>query len=320
MGPIDAELIDVLREKPYISASVLPKHINALRRGAATFAASHESLMRDGRIDVRQLQIDAPDGFPLKLLVLRPATALARGPGLCFLHGGGMVSGDERTGIEALLDWVEDLGITIVSVGYRLAPEHPHPVPVQDCVFAFDWMADNAASIGIDDGPLMLAGTSAGGGLAAGVALTVRDRSSSPLSDLILMCPMLDDRARFPSSSALDAEGTWDARSNLTGWSALLGDRAGGPEVSAYAAPGRATDLSGMPATYLDVGAVETFRDEVIDFGARLAQAGVATELHVWAGAFHGFDVIAPESMLARSARAVRLDYLRRRLRDRKMA
>ena len=165
MGPIDAELIEVLRAKPYISASVLPKHINALRRGAATFGASDELLRRDGRIDVRQMHIDAPDGSALPLLVLRPANAVARGPGLCFLHGGGMVSGDERTGIEALLDWVEDLGFTIVSVGYRLAPEHAHPVPLQDCVFALDWIADNAASIGIDDGPLMLAGTSAGGGL-----------------------------------------------------------------------------------------------------------------------------------------------------------
>lgn len=319
MGPIDEELAGVLRAKPYLSASVLPKHIPALRQGTAALRASDEDLKLDGRIDVRHLRIYASDGSPVPLLVLCPANAVAGGPGLCFFHGGGMVAGDERTGIEELLDWVEELGLTIISVGYRLAPEHPHPVPVEDCVLALNWVAENAQTLGVDDGPLLLAGTSAGGGLAAGAALAVRDRSGPALSDLILMCPMLDDRARFPSSRALDGEGTWDARSNVTGWSALLGDRIGGPDVSPYAAPGRALDLSGLPATYLDVGSVETFRDEVIDFGGRLAQAGVPTELHVWAGGFHGFDVLAPDSMLARSARAVRLDYLRRRLRDRAM-
>ena len=228
-----------------------------------------------------------------------------------------MISGDNRTGITIMLDWVEQLGVSVASVDYRLAPEHPHPVPVEDCYAALNWLSGNRRRLQIDAEPLIVAGASAGGGLAAGVALLCRDRSGPAISDQILMYPMLDDVGDFHSSTELDGEGVWDARSNRTAWEALLGSARGGPDVPSCAAPTREQSLAGLPATYLDVGAVETFRDEVIDFGARLAQAGVSTELHVWAGAFHGFDVIAADTAVARAARLTRIDYLRRRLRAR---
>jgi acetyl esterase/lipase len=113
------------------------------------------------------------------------------------------------------------------------------------------------------------------------------------------MCPMLDDRLRTPSSSELRGEGIWDATSNETGWNALLGDRRGGPEVSSYAAPARADDLADLPPAFVDVGSVETFRDEAIDYAARLLQAGVQCELHVWPGGVHGFDTTAPLAALS---------------------
>lgn len=316
--PFDPELESLLQAQPYLSASLLPRHIGRLRQlqSAPEARVPDAALCRSGAVQFHELEIPSSDeGVVLSLLVLRPTRHAGRRPGVCFFHGGGMVAGDNRTGIEVILDWVCELGMVVASVGYRLAPEHPHPVPVEDCYAALKWVAGNRPALHIDDLPLTVAGASAGGGLAAGVALLSRDRSGPAIADQLLMYPMLDDTARFASSNELDGEGVWDARSNRTAWDALLGHSRDGAHVSA--APSREKRLSGLPAAYLDVGAVETFRDEVIDYGARLAQAGVSTELHVWAGAFHGFDVLAADSAVARAARATRIDYLRRRLRGR---
>jgi acetyl esterase/lipase len=225
-----------------------------------------------------------------------------------------MVLGNNRVGADALAEWAEELGIVGVSVEYRLAPEHPHPAPVEDCYAGLVWTGKHADELGIDPSRLVIAGGSAGGGLAAGTALMARDRGGPALSHQMLMCPMLDDRGITPSSQELDGEGVWDRTSNLTGWTALLGDARGGPDVSPYAAPARAQDLAGLPATFIDVGSVETFRDEDIDYAARLSQAGVSVEFHMWPGGFHGFDGLAPQTALARAARAARLAYLRRAL------
>ncbi len=316
--PFDPELELLLAAQPHLSASLLPKHIDRLRQLQAAEGAriSDTGLRRSGAVLFEELTIPSSDSsVGLPLLVLRPANFAGPRRAVCFLHGGGMVAGDNRTGIEVVLDWVEQLGLVVASVGYRLAPEHPHPIPVQDCYSALTWLCANRAVCGMGAEPLMVAGASAGGGLAAGVALLARDRRGPEISDLILMYPMLDDIGAFHSSAELDREGVWDARSNRTGWEALLGSAKGGIDVPSCAAPSREKVLAGLPATYLDVGAVETFRDEVIDFGARLAQAAVSTELHVWAGAFHGFDVLAAGSAVANAARATRIDYLRRRLR-----
>lgn len=307
----------MLGAMPHLSASVRPEHIGRLRelQSSDGVRLSDAELSRCGRILLDELAVPASTaGVEIPLLVMQPAGSDGPRPGICFLHGGGMFAGDNRTGLDPLLDWVEALDVTIASVGYRLAPEHGHPIPVEDCYAALCWMHGNRERLGLANGPLMIAGTSAGGGLAAACALLARDRCGPQLSDQILMCPMLDDRGRFPSSGELVAQGVWDSISNRTGWQALLGAAAGTDKVSWSAAPGRATDLRGLPASFLDVGTVETFRDDVVDYAARLAQAGVATELHVWGGAFHGFDVLAPDSAVARSARATRIDYLRRRL------
>ena len=315
--PFDPELESLLKARPYLSASLLPRHIARVREAQRAEGArvSDDALRRGGALRFDELRIPCSDpSQQANLLLLRPAHRRGPLPGLCFVHGGGMFSGDNRTGIEVVLDWVEQLGVAVASIEYRLAPEHPHPVPLEDCYAALVWLSANREKLGFDDQPLLLAGASAGGGLAAGAALLARDRLGPAISDLMLMYPMLDDTGAFPSSSELDCEGVWDQHSNRTGWDALLGGARGGPDLSPYAAPSRQRVLAGLPATYLDVGAVETFRDEVIDYGARLAQAGVSTELHVWAGAFHGFDVLAADSAVARAARAARLDYWRRRL------
>jgi acetyl esterase/lipase len=317
--PFDLELAAVLVRRPELTASLLPRHIERLRQWQSSPQArlSDAELSRSGAIAFEDRTMKVADGAELRLLVLRRADGTGPRPGLCFFHGGGMVAGDERTGIEAVLDWVEALDLVAVSVGYRLAPEHRHPTPVEDCHAGLVWLDRHRDVLALDGAPLLVAGTSAGGGLAAGVALLAQERKGPAISDLILMCPMLDDQARFPSSTEFDGDAVWDARSNLTGWEALLDGVQSDGDVPASAAPSRASSLAGFPPTYLDVGAVETFRDEVIDFGVRLAQAGVSTELHVWAGAFHGFDVLAPDTAVARAARAARVDYLGRRLRTR---
>lgn len=223
-----------------------------------------------------------------------------------------MVSGTHRLGIR--LDWAEELGLVVVSVEYRLAPEHPHPAPVEDCYAGLVWTAEHAKEIGGDPDRIILAGGSAGGGLTAAVALLVRDREGPRAIGQLLMCPMLDDRNDTPSAHQMAGLGVWDRTSNETGWSALLGAARGTADVSPYAAPARADDLSGLPPAFIDVGSAETFRDEDVTYASSIWQAGGIAELHVWPGGFHGFDGLVPEAALSADARAARLRWLRRLL------
>lgn len=313
--PIDPELAQILAANPALTRPILPRHLEAFRAANAAAGLSDEALSHNGKITVSEIELPSSTrGVTNSGLVLRPSGLAEPRPGLCYFHGGGMIAGTCRTGLETVVDWVTELGIVIVSVGYRLAPEHPHPIPVEDCYAAVRWVADSREALVLEDRPLIVAGSSAGGGLAAGVALLSRERDGPSLSDQVLLCPMLDDRAQAMSATSFDGYGTWDRRSNRTAWEALLGDRCGGAGIPSAAAPSRETMLANLPAAYIDVGAVETFRDEAIDYGQRLGQAGVPLELHVWSGAYHGFEAIAPASAVAVAARETRLGYLRRRL------
>ena len=160
----------------------------------------------------------------------------------------------------------------------------------------------------------MAGGISAGGGLAAATVLLARDRGGPELAGQLLICPMLDDRNNTASAVDLDGHGLWDRTANNVGWTAYLGDRRGTDDVPAYAAAARASDLSGLPPAFLDVGTAETFRDEVVAYASRIWRAGGEAELHVWPGGFHGFDSLAPEAQVSRAARAARLTWLLKRL------
>ncbi len=312
--PFDPELAVALAELP-VPATVTPDLVPVMAEGNAALAPSNEDLSRSGQFVVSESQVPGPDGASdVSLLICRPAALEGTAPAVFFIHGGGMVMGTNRTGIECTLEWAEAVGAVIVSVEYRLAPAHPHPAPVEDCYAGLCGASERATELGIDPGRLLVAGESAGGGLAAAVALMARDRHGPALVGQMLICPMLDDRNETPSSFELDGEGVWDRTSNFTGWQALLGDRCGGPDVSPYAAPSRATDLSELPPAYVDVGSVETFRDEDVDYAVRLWRAGVDAELHVWPGGFHGFDLIVPQATLSRRAQRARIDWLRRTL------
>ncbi|WP_306212194.1 alpha/beta hydrolase [Actinoplanes sp. RD1] len=293
----------------FVSPPLLPADIPAARAERAEFRLTDAELSRGGMFTVE----DHRD-TPVPLLILRPVAFPAARGCIYWIHGGGMVLGDNRSGVLEALDWAEEFGLVVVSVDYRLAPEHPHPAPVEDCYAGLEWTASRAAELGFDPERLIVAGGSAGGGLAAAVALMARDRGGPALRGQLLLCPMLDDRNDSFSVRQMAGVDTWDRTSNATGWGALLGDAVGGPDTSPYAAPARATDLSGLPPAYLDVGSAESFRDEDVAYANRLWQAGGDAELHVWPGGFHGFDSAFPEAVLSRDARAARFHWLNRLL------
>lgn len=252
------------------------------------------------------------EGHELTASVFRHERASGQRPGVLFVHSGGLMFGDRFSGLDRMIDFVELLGVVLVSIEYRLAPEYRDPYPREDVYAALEWMATHAESLGVRLDRLLIAGASAGGGLAAGAALAARDRGGPRLCGQLLDYPMLDDRGITRSTFQFDSIGVWDRVSNETGWTALLGESRGGPDVSPYAAPARATDLHGLPPAFLDVGSAEIFRDETVAYADALWNAGGHAELHVWPGGFHAFDIFAPHTALSRGMISTRSAWLSR--------
>ena len=291
--------------------------IPAIRRAPAISPVpTVEDYRRGGAFEVTERLVPGPAGAPdVSLLICRPTGVTGPVPCLYFIHGGGMMLGNNRSGgAPRALEHAEALGAALVSVEYRLAPETPHPGPVDDCYSGLIWTVKHADELGIDPERLIVGGASAGGGLAAAVALLARDRGGPAMRGQLLLCPMLDDRNDTPSSYQMTGLGIWDRGANEVGWTALLGDARGGPDVSPYAAPARATDLSGLPPAFIDAGSAETFRDEDVAYASRIWQAGGDAELHVWPGGFHGFTGMVPDAAISKAAMAAQLTWLRRLL------
>ncbi|MFI6905594.1 alpha/beta hydrolase [Nonomuraea sp. NPDC050394] len=315
--PFDPELTAALEMfGEAVPSSITPDMIPELRAARVGLPQlTDEELSRDGALVIADHTAPGPAGEPdITLLVARPAAAAAPVPALYYVHGGGMIVGNRRQGLPDLADLALELGIAIVAVEYRLAPENPHPAPVEDCYAGLEWTAKNATELGIDPERIVVGGASAGGGLAAAVVLMARDRGGPAILGQLLICPMLDDRNDTPSAHQMAGLGIWDRTANETGWTALLGSSRGGPDVPPYASPARATDLSGLPPAFIDVGSAETFRDEDVDYAVRIWRDGGRAELHVWPGGFHGFDSFAPQAALSQDAKEARLRWLRRLL------
>jgi acetyl esterase/lipase len=225
-------------------------------------------------------------------------------PGIYSIHGGGYIVGSYEMDDARFDRWCPSMPCVGVSVEYRLAPETPYPGPIEDCYAGLRWMYDHADELGVDRDTIGVAGISAGGGLAAALALVARDRGEVPLAFQLLECPMLDDR-QATSSSQLDGLPIWSRESNEFGWRSYLGDLYGADDVPAYAAPARATDLTGLPPALVIVGGADGFRDEDVDYALRLNQAGVPTELHVLPGGPHGVQMFPTCSVATRWAQIV---------------
>jgi acetyl esterase/lipase len=249
---------------------------------------------------------------PVRVRVHRPVGAGRALPCVFSIHGGGYVLGSYEMDDAKFDRWCQVYGIAGVSVEYRLAPEHPYPIPLEDCYAALEWTHAHGAELGIDRGRIGITGVSAGGGLCAALALLARDRGRVPVQFQLLDCPMLDDR-RITPSSQLDDLLVWNRASNAFGWRSYLGDLYGRDDVPAHAAPARAIDLSRLPQAYVCVGGADGFRDEDIDYAQRLYAAGVETELHVYPGAPHGVGLFAGTEIAQRYA-ADQEDWLRRQL------
>ncbi|KXK63107.1 esterase [Micromonospora rosaria] len=315
--PVDHELAGPLaRILAGLPGPLGPDLVADRRARTAAGRLTDDEIRRDGAFDLTELTVPGPPGAPdIRLLVCRPTGVPGPYPVIYNTHGGGMVAGGTRT-VELAdeLDRAQPLGLAVVAVEYRLAPEHPDPAPREDCYAGLLWTAEHAAELGLDPERIVVSGNSAGGCLAAGLALLARDRGGPRLLGQMLQCPMLDDRCAAPSQTQLARAGLWDGTSNRYGWTALLGARRGTPDVSPYAAPARAGDLGGLPPAFIDVGSVEALRDEAVDYATRIWQAGGEAELHVWSGAFHSFDEWVPEAVVSRTAKRAREDWLRRLL------
>lgn len=310
---LDPELQELLADMPLMS-QLTPELLAQLRQLPS---APVDSLLAHREVDRREASVPAEDGARIRLSVFSPANAdrTAAAPCVYWIHGGGMVMGDRFSQIDIPLEWLDEFGAVVVSVDYRLAPEVTGPTLVDDCYQGLLWTVEHSEELGIDPTRIIVAGASAGGGLAAGLTLLARDLGAPAIAAQMLICPMLDHRNTTTSSHQYSGvPGVWTGEMNEFGWRAVLGDLTD-DEVSAYVSPARAEDLSGLPTTYIDAGSAEVFRDEDTDYATRIWAAGGQAELHVWAGGFHGFDALYPQASISATARRTRTDWLSRLLR-----
>ena len=307
---LDPELLDLLAEMP--DAPALGEETLEMIRPYATIPA--ETALAGHALERQDLSVASYDGERVPLTVLKPADAgltSHTAPCVYWVHGGGMVMGDRFSQIDIPLDWLARLGAVLVTVDYRLAPDVGGMTLVEDCYAGLAWTADHAEEIGFDAAKLVVAGTSAGGGLAAGTTLLARDRSGPAIAAQVLICPMLDHRNDTTSSHQFDGPAVWSRDANAFAWRSVLKGMAD-PDVPAYVSPALADDLSGLPTTYIDAGTAELFRDEDVTYATRIWAAGGQAELHVSAGGFHGFDALFPQARVSSTARRTRTDWLER--------
>lgn len=298
-----AVLAHSLRLLPYgRTAARIPLDDFAARRAAAI--AMDARLNGSFGLPAGVRWDDAVTAGPAGPMRIRTYSRPSPGRGvLLYLHGGGLVMGTLE-GYEArCAAWAAGIGFDVVVPEYRLAPEHPYPAALDDAAAALAWAGTRAAGR-----PIALAGDSAGGGLAAALLLRNRAESIAAIDAAALVYPMLDDRTVEPDPRYSGPFVTWTIPTNAASWRAYLQSSA----PSEFTSAARATDLRGLPPVYIDTGTLDIFHDEDIAFARRLLRDGVDTEAHIWNGAPHGFDVVAPRSSLGRRAWQARFDFVRR--------
>ncbi|HWD54032.1 MAG TPA: alpha/beta hydrolase [Acidimicrobiales bacterium] len=258
------------------------------------------------QLDIEDRLVPGWDGDPeVPVRVYRPkAAAAAPGsavPGILLIHGGGFIVGSVEAEHVGAVMMAVDAGAVLVSVDYRLAPEHPYPAGLHDCYAALSFLHAEAAALGVDAARIALVGASAGGGLAAATALLARDRGGPAVCFQMLHIPELDDRLDTPSMRQFVDAPVWNTPLAVQSWKAYLGGLAGTADIPAYAAPARATDLSGLPPAYVSTAENDPLRDEGIAYALALLRAGVSVELHQFPGTFHGSALVARAAVSRRA-------------------
>lgn len=284
----------------------IPTHDVEARRKlfGAVFGMLNEQNPNPGDVSQKVFHTKTPDGHSLEMTwFTKNGTQVTPGPAILHIHGGGMILASVPQYGFVINALVSMTSVPFLSVEYRYAPEHPAPVLVEDCFVALTWLRDNASVLLVDSSRIGIYGDSGGGGIAAGLALLARDRAfSPPLAKQILIYAMLDDQNTVPDPAMLPFIG-WSYDDNLTGWTAVLGeDIVGTDKASQYAVPARATDVSGLPPTYMDVGELDIFRDEDVEYARKMMSSGVSVELHVHPGVPHAWEFFAPDAEVSKRA------------------
>ncbi len=301
-------MLSVLPERTF-SADTVHTIRNMLQEMYSNTALSSNDL-----ISISNRFIPGPEGAPeIRVRIYEPAVRTTTLPGLLWIHGGGFMIGSPEMNDALCQRFVLEANCIVVSVDYRLAPENPFPAPVEDCYAALKWFSENAKELGTDASRIAVAGKSAGGGLTAAIALLARDQKGPSIAFQMPLYPMIDNHHSTPSSYEITDSRVWNRENTIAGWKMYLGSAYNG-KVSPYAAPARATDLSGLPPVYTCIGELDPFRDETIDFVTRLIQAGVPTEFHIYPGCFHAFESVVPEAEISRRAETQYVEALKRAL------
>ncbi|KAJ4263327.1 hypothetical protein NW762_006145 [Fusarium torreyae] len=314
LPPYDPEILAVedTQHRP------IPSSIDELLELRKEELQRDDKIYNDPEIHIQDINVSGLDcEIPAVVLTRTGSAASKTRPGILFLHGGGRVMGNVYVGLAAVSELVKDLDAVIISPGYRLSPDVHGKVSVEDCYASLVWMSQHLTTYNIDPARFMIAGVSAGAGIAAGVALLARDRKGPRLCAQLLSCPMLDDRFDNLSSRQFENGRGFYTPWGRYAWKLILGDDVEQGTVSHYVAPGRAQDLSDLPPAYIDAGSGEPFRDEDIAYATKLWECGVQADLHVWGGGCHGFDLFYPTEIGAEAVKT-RYAWLRRTLRERK--
>ena len=289
LSQIHPELLPIAKMSPRFSFSRknlwLVNALISLMPGTKTPAISVENTFIPGQ----------DDRTKIRLRIYKPVSSVAPMPVLIWLHGGGYVMGKPEMDDRSCIDYVHRLGITVVSVDYRLAPRHPFPAGLDDCASALQWVGANSDRLGFDPQRIAVGGNSAGGGLAAALVQLARDRLEIKPIFQLLVYPMLDDRTVLRTDIDDRSNIAWDQKSNRFGWESYLAKPCGAEDVPAYAVPARRQDLAGLPPAWIGVGSLDIFHAEDVAYAQRLIECGIECEMKVVAGGFHGFDVFNPK-------------------------